>query len=790
MAHPGSLAGHHGAGTPPPAEARPPELSVVVPLYDEEQNVDPMVGELLDVLNGLELSSEVVLVDDGSRDQTAARAGRWCHSDPRVHLIELRRNFGQTAALSAGFDYARGRVVVAMDGDQQNDPHDIPRLLRKLDEGYDIVSGWRRDRQDALLLRKLPSAAANRLISWVTGTRLHDYGCTLKAYRHDVICHLRLYGELHRFIPALSQVVGARVTELPVNHRARVRGRSKYGISRTFRVLLDLLTVKFLISYFGRPMRLFGSTGFVSIALGSAILLWLLGDKVVLGQGLSDRPVVLLGMLLLVVGVQFLSIGILGELIIRVYHEEGRRRSYLIRRLDADDAMLPAVAAHRLQDPAGTGSTLPGADATAPGTPTLADGWGKRALMPWNPRRGWKRPFTLALKIAFSCGLLAWVLHKTNLDAIGQSLASASPEWLTLAVMLGIAATLVQAKQWQRLLVAVGLDRSITRSLRIVFIGNTFNAILPSSIGGDASRAVYIADRPGERAQGAAAVVLQRLLNFPGMVLLMGFGLALTITSAAVARVRPVALAGAVIGLAVLAVTVSPLIGRVAGSTSLARLPGWRPLSAGLRVLDGFRSQRPELVAAAGRGAVFWSLTVLNQWCYIQAVGIHPSLGYAAVAVTLVNLATMLPLSVNGFGAREGGYIALLAGVGLGTTAQAVSAGLLISAQSLLFGLIGVCCLFTLRSTALWARRAETATASAVTWLYALPEQLSFRRLFLCSGNSRYSPKHAATRSTRQITTEGRDGPADHGTPANRVARPAEAAGGGRADQPSIPEEV
>jgi glycosyltransferase involved in cell wall biosynthesis len=379
MSDSGSQDGRHGAVTAPPPQAPMPDLSVVVPLYDEEENVDPMARELLDVLDKLPLSSEVVLIDDGSTDQTAERASRWCQRDPRVHLIQFRRNFGQTAALSAGFDRARGRVIVAMDGDQQNDPHDIPRLLMKLDEGYDVVSGWRRDRQDALLLRKLPSATANRLISWVTGTTLHDYGCTLKAYRRDVISHLRLYGELHRFIPALSQVVGARVTELPVNHRARVRGHSKYGISRTIKVLLDLLTVKFLISYFGRPMRLFGSIGFLSMVLGGTTLLYLLADKVVLGQPLADRPLLLLGMLLLVVGVQFLSLGILGELIIRIYHEAGRRRSYLIRRPDADGDMFPGAAARGLLDRTGNGPAWPGADAVPLATQTVADGSGKRA---------------------------------------------------------------------------------------------------------------------------------------------------------------------------------------------------------------------------------------------------------------------------------------------------------------------------------------------------------------------------------------------------------------------------
>ena len=380
MSHPDSHAGRPEIVTTPSLEARTLDLSVVVPLYDEEDNVDPVMRELLEVLDQMELSSEVVLVDDGSKDQTVARARRWCQRDPRVRVIELRRNFGQTAALSAGFDHARGEVIVAMDGDQQNDPHDIPRLLSKLDEGYDVVSGWRRDRQDALVLRKLPSAAANRLISRVTGTRLHDYGCTLKAYRRDVICQLRLYGDMHRFIPALSQVVGARVTELAVNHRARVRGRSKYGISRTFRVVLDLLTVKFLISYFGRPMRLFGGIGFVSMALGSAILLWLFGDKVLFGHGLSDRPLVLLGMLLVLVGVQLLSLGILGELIIRVYHETGPRRSYLIRPFDAaDHSLLTGIAVGRLRDPIGTGSSWPTGEATSLAMQTLADGPGKQA---------------------------------------------------------------------------------------------------------------------------------------------------------------------------------------------------------------------------------------------------------------------------------------------------------------------------------------------------------------------------------------------------------------------------
>ena len=378
--------------------------------------------------------------------------------------------------------------------------------------------------------------------------------------------------------------------------------------------------------------------------------------------------------------------------------------------------------------------------------------------MPQNPRRSWKRPLTTALKITFSGVLLAWVLHKTDLASIWQSLASASPAWLVLALAMGIAGTMVQAKQWQRLLGAVGLDRSITRSLRIVFVGNTFNAIMPSSIGGDASRAVYIAERPGERAPGAAA------------------------------RVRPVALVGALIGLTIVGITLSPLIGRLAASTMLARVPGWRPVATSLQVLDGFRSQRAELVAAAGRGAVFWSFTVLNQWAYIRAVGIHPSLGYAALVVTLVNLISMLPLSINGFGARETGYIALLAGVGLATTAQAASVGLLISAQSLLFGLIGAGCLLTLRSAAPWARRVDAATMAVVTGLYATAGWLSTRRLLMTLGIGRRPPKHAVARSAADTKPADRGRRTGHGAQAYHRRPQAQWAGAGHAKRSSAPD--
>jgi glycosyltransferase involved in cell wall biosynthesis len=308
------------------------DLSVVVPLYREEENVDHAVAELLEVLDGMPESAEVILVDDGSPDATGAMAMAWHERDPRVRVIQFRRNFGQTAAISAGFRHARGRVVVLMDGDQQNDPHDLPRLLAKMDEGYDVVSGWRKDRKDKLLMRRVPSMLANRLISRITRTELHDYGCTLKAYHSDVVQHLHLYGELHRFIPALAGLVGARVVEIPVNHRPRTRGTSKYGISRTVRVILDLLTVKFLLKYLARPMQFFGLLGLGSFLLGFCSLLGLVVDKAVAGAGLAERPLLILSVLLVILGVQFVSMGLLGELLTRIYHEVGQRPPYVIRR--------------------------------------------------------------------------------------------------------------------------------------------------------------------------------------------------------------------------------------------------------------------------------------------------------------------------------------------------------------------------------------------------------------------------------------------------------------------------
>lgn len=256
-------------------------------------------------------------MDDGSRDRSFALLRDLARDDRRLRVVRLRRNFGQTAAFTAGFERARGQVVVTIDADLQNDPADIPRLLEKIDEGYDVVSGWRARRQDPFWNRRLPSIIANRLISWVTGLQLHDYGCSLKAYRREVVQDLQLYGELHRFIPAIASWQGVTVAELPVNHAPRRYGKSKYGIGRTLRVILDLLTVRFLLSYATRPMQIFGLVGILFGGLGGLILGYLGFVRVVLAQPIADRPLTLLGLLLMVLGMQFISIGLLGEMIVR-----------------------------------------------------------------------------------------------------------------------------------------------------------------------------------------------------------------------------------------------------------------------------------------------------------------------------------------------------------------------------------------------------------------------------------------------------------------------------------------
>ena len=306
------------------------ELSIVIPVYNEEENVGPLIGEIEVALSALGKSYEIVVVDDGSRDGTFLKLRQMHKCLPQLKVIGLKRNFGQTAALAAGLAHAQGKVVVLMDGDAQNDPADIPALLAKLDEGNDLVAGWRHNRQDPFFNRRLPSMIANRLISLTTHVKLHDYGCTLKALRQDVAKGLRLYGEMHRFIPAIAYERGARIAELKVNHRPRLRGQSKYGMARTLRVVLDLLTVKFLSSYSTRPSHVFGPIGIGSGLAGFAIGLYLTVQKVFYGQDIGTRPLLLLGILLIFIGFQFVTMGLLGEMLARTYHESQDRPIYVV----------------------------------------------------------------------------------------------------------------------------------------------------------------------------------------------------------------------------------------------------------------------------------------------------------------------------------------------------------------------------------------------------------------------------------------------------------------------------
>ena len=308
-----------------------PRISIVIPLYNEEESIPALYDGLVAAIANYGQPSEVLIVDDGSKDRSFALLREIALKDPRFTILRLRRNSGQTAAFSCGFDHARGDVVITMDADLQNDPMDIPLLMAKIDEGYDIVSGWRLNRQDRYWDRKLPSMMANRLISNVTDVRLHDYGCSLKAYRRDVLQHVHLYGELHRFIPALASQVGGTVTEVPVNHRARQFGSSKYGISRTVRVMLDLITVWFLGSYQTRPIHVFGLLGLLSAGMGTLIGLYLTFIKIFMGASIGGRPMLMLAVLLIVIGVQLITMGLLGEMITRTYYESQNKPIYILR---------------------------------------------------------------------------------------------------------------------------------------------------------------------------------------------------------------------------------------------------------------------------------------------------------------------------------------------------------------------------------------------------------------------------------------------------------------------------
>ncbi|GAB4429242.1 MAG: glycosyltransferase family 2 protein [Anaerolineae bacterium] len=312
-----------------------PYLSIVLPIYNEVESIPLLISELIPTLEQIGHTFEIICVDDGSRDGSFAALKEAHAQDERVRVVQFRRNFGQTAAFAAGFDRATGEIVITMDADLQNDPADIPALLAKIDEGYDVVSGWRTERWKegawSFVKRKLPSMTANWLISTGTGVHLHDYGCALKAYRSEVVKSINLYGDLHRFIPAIASYYGVNVAEVPVNYRSRQFGSSKYGLGRIVRVILDLLTVRFLLSYSTRPIQIFGLMGLVSLGVGFLVGLYLSFMKLVYGIALSDRPLLLLSILLVMIGVQLVTMGLLGELVVRTYHESQDKPIYTIR---------------------------------------------------------------------------------------------------------------------------------------------------------------------------------------------------------------------------------------------------------------------------------------------------------------------------------------------------------------------------------------------------------------------------------------------------------------------------
>jgi glycosyltransferase involved in cell wall biosynthesis len=314
------------------------DISVILPVYNEEENIKEMHAEIDEVMQQMGKTYEIIYINDGSNDLTLNRLIEIQEQDPHSVVVEFRRNFGQTAAMSAGFDLARGEVVFSMDSDRQNDPRDIPMMLEKLEEGYDLVAGWRYDRQDGLFLRLIPSKIANKLIGFTTDVKLHDYGCSLKAYRWDTAKQLSMYGEMHRFIPAIASWVGARITEVKVNHRARTAGVSKYGISRTFRVILDLITVKFMMNYSARPLQFFGAIGLVSTTMGMFIGLYLTFQKLFYGVSIGDRPALLLAVLLIFIGLQFITSGLLAEMMTRTYHESQDMPTYTIRKIYGRDS--------------------------------------------------------------------------------------------------------------------------------------------------------------------------------------------------------------------------------------------------------------------------------------------------------------------------------------------------------------------------------------------------------------------------------------------------------------------
>ncbi|MCC6988514.1 MAG: glycosyltransferase family 2 protein [Acidobacteria bacterium] len=323
-----------------------PELSLVIPIRNESPNIRPLYDELMQVLGATGRRFEVIVIDDGSTDDSFAQLAALQAGDPRLRVIRFRKNFGQTAAFAAGFAHARGRLVVTSDGDLQNDPRDIEAMVQLADrDDVDIVAGWRKHRQDTFVNRRLPSIIANWIISKATGVALHDYGCSLKVFRAEVVKSMRLYGEMHRFLPAIASEQGVRIAEVAVNHRARTAGTTKYGISRTVRVVLDLVTVKFLLSYSTRPLQIFGLFGLLSGGLGALITAYLGWVRLVEHQSIADRPLLLLGVLLVFTGVQLVTFGLLAELMARTYYESQGKPTYVIREIRESEP--PALAAVR-----------------------------------------------------------------------------------------------------------------------------------------------------------------------------------------------------------------------------------------------------------------------------------------------------------------------------------------------------------------------------------------------------------------------------------------------------------
>lgn len=310
-----------------------PKISIVIPVKDEAASLPVLYEKIARILTGELENSEIIFINDGSNDNSQIIIEKLHSQDSRIKIVEMRRNFGQTAAISAGFDIAQAKIIITMDADLQNEPADIPRLLKKIDEGYDIVSGWRKNRKDKLITRRIPSIAANYIISKLTGVYLHDYGCTLKAYKKEALNGIRLYGDMHRFIPVFPGIQGFKVAELPVSHNPRKFGKSKYGISRILKVIIDLITIQFFIKFLTKPMRLFGIIGIFFGAIGVIISLYLTYLKLFLGLDIGGRPLLLLAISMIIAGIQITSLGVLGEIISRIYFETQNKKTYTVRRI-------------------------------------------------------------------------------------------------------------------------------------------------------------------------------------------------------------------------------------------------------------------------------------------------------------------------------------------------------------------------------------------------------------------------------------------------------------------------